>query len=283
MLEKIAELEEKANWVRKQTLEMCVCGGGGHLVSSFSCTDILVALYYGGILRFDPANPHWEERDRFIISKGHGANALYPILADLGFFPMDELAHFCGGDSMLGVHPDHNVPGIEVITGSLGHGLGIASGLALAAKMDGKTYRVTSLLGDGECYEGGVWEAAMFAAHHQLDNLTGIIDRNGLSVTDFTEKSLKLDPLVDKWQAFGWDTLTINGHDFREILKALKDDASRTSGKPLMIIGKTVKGKGVSFMENNPLWHTLLPSGEELKRAREELNQAKQVRQVKGR
>ncbi len=272
MLRKIDELEEKANWVRRHTLDMCLCGGSGHLVSSFSCTDILVALYYGGILRFNPANPGWEERDRFIISKGHGAIALYPILADWGFFPVDELAKFCCGNSLLGAHPDHYIPGIEVVTGSLGHGLGIAAGLALAAKMDGQAYKVIALLGDGECYEGAVWEAAMFASHHQLNNLTGIIDRNGLSVTDFTEKSLKLDPLDDKWRAFGWDTVTINGHNFKEILGALKDFRCRSSAKPLVIIANTVKGKGVSFMENNPLWHTLFPTGEQIEMARVELN-----------
>lgn len=272
---KITELEDKANWVRRQTLEMCVCGGSGHLVSSFSCTDILVALYYGDILRFDPANPHWEERDRFIMSKGHGANALYPILADLGFFPREELDRFCCGDSRLGVHPDHYVPGVEVVSGSLGHGLGIATGLALAAKMDGKAYKIVALLGDGECYEGAVWEAAMFAAHHQLDNLTGIIDRNRLSVTDFTEKSLRLDPLEDKWRAFGWETTTIDGHAFDEILDVLGGLRRRSSGKPLMIIANTVKGKGVSFMENNPIWHTMLPTGEQIDMARAELNRQK--------
>jgi len=275
MLGKTAELENKAKWVRRQTLEMCLCGGGGHLASSFSCADILVALYYGGILRFDPANPGWDERDRFIIGKGHGATALYPILADLGFFSGDELSKFCSRDCMLGVHPDHNIPGIEVVTGSLGHGLGIATGLALAAKMDQKDYMTIALLGDGECYEGAVWEAAMFAGHHQLGNLAGIVDRNGLSVTDFTERSLKLNPLEDKWTAFGWDTVTIDGHSFEEILTALSNFRSRTSNKPLIIIANTVKGRGVSFMENSPLWHILLPTGEQIEIARRELDMGK--------
>lgn len=272
---KIVELEKKANWMRRQTLEMCVCGGGGHLVSSFSCADILVALYYGGILRFDPANPDWDERDRFIISKGHGATILYPILADLGFFSSDELSKFCQDDSMLGVHPDNNIPGIEVITGSLGHGLSIATGLALAAKMDKKDYMTIALLGDGECYEGAVWEAAMFAGHHQLNNLAGMVDRNGLSVTDFTEKNLRLNPLEDKWRSFGWDTITINGHAFPEILAALENFRSRSSDKPLMIIANTIKGKGISFMENDPLWHTRIPTGEQIEMARKELERGK--------
>lgn len=271
MAVQIAKLEEKAKWVRRRTLEMCLLGRSGHLVSSFSCADILVALYYGGVLRFDPANPKWDERDRFIISKGHGAMALYPILADLGFFLIDELSKFCCGDSMLGAHPDNNIPGIEAVTGSLGHGLGIATGLALAAKEDKKEYLTLALLGDGECYEGTVWEAAMFAGHHQLNNLAGIIDRNGLSVTEFTENGLRLEPLEDKWRAFGWHVVTIDGHSFAEILAALEKFRSRNSNKPFMIIASTIKGKGVSFMENNPLWHTLLPTGEQIGMAFKEL------------
>ena len=264
------ELIKKAKYVRKQTLEMCV-QGGGHLASSLSCADILVALYYGRILRFNPANPNWEDRDRFIISKGHGAIALYPILANLGFFPDDELSRFCQGIGMLGAHPDTNIPGIEVITGSLGHGLGIATGLALAAKIDGKKYRMVALLGDGECYEGSIWEAAMFAGHHELNNLIGIIDRNGLTVTGFTENSLRLNPMDDKWKSFGWEVCTINGHSFHEILTAFKDYRSRSINKPLMIIANTTKAKGISFMENDPMAHTFIPSGEQLEKARAEL------------
>lgn len=266
-----SELDEKAKWVRKEVLEMCFCANCGHIVSSFSCTDILVALYYGGVLHFDPANPDWKERDRFILSKGHGAIAAYPILADLGFFSQDELPRFCQNDCILGAHPDNLIPGIEVIAGSLGHGLGIASGIALAAKMDKKNYAVIALLGDGECYEGSVWEAAMFAGHHELSNLTGIIDRNGLSVTDFTENSLRLNPLDSKWRSFGWDSISIDGHSFKELLDALQDLRSRRSVKPLMIIANTVKGKGVSFMQNKPLWHTIVPNNEQIEIARGEL------------
>lgn len=267
------ELEEKSNRVRMQTLEMCAYAGSGHIASSFSCTEILVALYYGGILRFDSANPKWNERDRFIVSKGHGAMTLYPILADLCFFAKDELSKFCQGDGILGAHPDNNIPGIEAVTGSLGHGLGLAIGLALCAKMDRKDYITVVLLGDGECYEGSVWEGAMLASHHQLNNLIGIIDRNGLSVTDFTEKSLKLSPLKDKWYSFGWDVVTIDGHSFKDIFDSFKDFRSRKSNKPLMIIANTVKGKGVSFMENNPLWHTLAPTNEQIEAARRELKE----------
>ncbi len=270
--ERITLLKQKAKWVRREVLEMCFGANCGHLVSSFSCTDILVALYYGGMLHFDPANPAWDERDRFVMSKGHGAIALYPILADLGFFSKDELSKFCQRDGMLGVHPDNRIPGIEVLAGSLGHGLGIAAGLALAAKMDKRDYATVVLLGDGECYEGAVWEAAMFAGHHQLNNLTGIIDRNGLSVTDFTENSLRLNPLDRKWRAFGWDTTTIDGHSFVELLRTLVNLRSRSSTKPLMIIAKTIKGKGVSFMQNNPLCHTMVPNDEQIDIARRELS-----------
>jgi transketolase len=266
------ELKSKANWVRKQTLEMCVMAHSGHIASSFSCTDILVALYYGGILQFDPANPHWEKRDRFIMSKGHGGVALYPILADLGFFPKDELRNFCQPGGVLGAHPERSIPGIETVTGSLGHGLGIAAGLALSAKLDGREFMTVVMLGDGECYEGSVWEAAMFAGSHALNNLVAVIDRNGLCVTDFTENFLQLEPFEEKWRSFGWDVTNIDGHSFREVLATFKGFRSRTSTKPLMIIARTVKGKGVSFMEGQANWHTQIPASEQLEKARMELN-----------
>lgn len=275
MFKKITELEKKANWVRKELLEMCARAGSGHVTSAFSCTEILVALYYGGILHFNPANPDWEERDRFILSKGHAGVALYPILADLGFFPISELRNFAQAGSFLAVHAESNAPGIEAVTGSLGHGLGLGAGLALAAKMDRKLYMTVTLLGDGECYEGSIWEAAMFAGHYQLNNLVAIIDRNWLCVTDFTENCLRLDPLDDKWKSFGWDVVTIDGHSFEEIFTALKNFRSRRSSKPLMIIANTVKGKGVSFMEDKLLWHYVVPAGDQLEMARKELNWGK--------
>jgi len=265
------DLAEKAKWVRKQTLEMCAYAGSGHLASSLSCVEILVALYYGRILRFDSADPNWEERDRFILSKGHGGVALYPILADLGFLPNDDLGDFCQPGSILGVHPDKNVPGIETTTGSLGHGLGIAVGLALCAKMDKKSYSTVCLLGDGECYAGSIWEAAMFAGHLQLNNLIAIADRNRLCVTDFTENFLRLEPFQHKWISFGWDVACINGHCFEEIFAAFKNSRSRSSAKPLIIIANTIKGKGLSCMEDSPHGHTLVPSGEQLEIAKREL------------
>jgi len=267
----IDKLERKSNWVRNQILEMIVSADKGHIGGAFSCTDILVTLYYGGIFRFDPNNPNWSERDRFILSKGHSCVALYAILADLGFFSISELNSFCQKGSMLGGHPDRNIPGIEADTGSLGHGLGIASGLALSAKIDKKDYMTVVLLGDGECYEGSVWEAAMFAGHHQLYNLVAIVDRNRQCVTDFTEDCVRLEPLDNRWRAFGWDVRTINGHSFEELFDNLKDFRYRKSAQPLAIIANTIKGKGVSFMEGKLQYHHSIPTGEDLKRARQEL------------
>lgn len=273
MTDKIKQLKQKANWVRRQILEMSVRAGSGHVTSSFSCTELLVALYHGGILRIDPKNPKWPERDRFILSKGQSGIALYPILANLGFFPVSELEKFAQADSFLGVHAESNTPGIEAVTGSLGHGLGLAIGIALCAKLDNKNYLTVTMLGDAECYEGSVWEAAMFAGHHQLKNLIAIIDRNRMGVTDFTESSLRLDPFEEKWSSFSWDVSTIDGHSFEEILSAMKDIRPRKSNKPYMIIANTVKGKGVSCMENKKLWHYRVPVGEEIELARRELTQ----------
>lgn len=268
---KITELKKKANWVRNQILEMSVLAGSGHVTSSFSCTELLVALYHGGVLRFDPKNPKWEKRDRFILSKGQSGIALYPVLADLGFFPVKELSKFAQKDTFLGVHAESNVPGIEAVTGSLGHGLGLSAGMALSGKMDRKDYLVVTLLGDAECYEGSIWEAAMFAGHHRLNNLIGIIDRNWMGVTDFTECSLRLNPLEEKWKSFGWDATTIDGHSFGSIFSALKDIRKRKSKKPYMIIAETIKGRGVSFMENKKLWHYRVPAEKEIEIARREL------------
>jgi len=265
-------LEEKSKWLRREILEMCGRAEAGHVSSAFSCVEILVALYYGGILRFDPRKPDWDERDWFILSKGHAAPALFCVLTDSGFFPADELNNFCRG-GILGSHPDTKVPGIEAVTGSLGHGLGISAGLALAAKMDRKLNMTVVLLSDGECYEGSTWEAAMFASHHQLNNLVAIVDRNMLSATDFTENALGLNPLGEKWRTFGWEVAAIDGHSFKEIFSTFKDFRSYRSSKPLMIIANTTKGKGVSFLENNPLAHALVPKGKQLEQAREELDE----------
>lgn len=267
-----AGLERKSKYLRRKILEMVVCAKAGHIAPCFSCVDILTALYYGGILHIKPEDLHWERRDRFILSKGHAVAALYVILADLGFFPEEELVTFNRKGSRLGGHPEHSLPGIEVSTGSLGHGLSIAAGLALAGKWDKKNYLCVTLLGDGECQEGSVWEAAMFSAHHRLSNLVAIIDYNRLSATDFIEKYLDISPLREKWKAFGWEVVVVNGHSFVQLLKVFLSFRLRRSNKPLAVIALTTKGKGVSFMENKPIWHYRVPQGEELETARKELS-----------
>jgi transketolase len=271
MTHDISRLKEKAGEIRAMTLEMIVSAKKGHIGGAFSCTDILVALFYGGILQIDPEHPHWDRRDRFILSKGHSGSALFAILADLGFFEKSDLGTYCQNGTMLGGHPDHHVPGIEVDTGSLGHGLGLGAGMALSAKMNGQNHRVFVLLGDGECCEGSVWESLVFAGHHRLDNLTIIIDRNRQCVLDFTESCSPLNPLIHRLEAFGCETREINGHSFEELLEVLTEAKSRTSAKPVAIVANTIKGKGVSFMEGHLKWHHSVPAGSELDKARQEL------------
>ncbi|MDD5614395.1 MAG: transketolase [Candidatus Omnitrophica bacterium] len=267
----ILNLNNKANWLRRQVLEMAVNAGAGHIAPSFSCVEILVALHYGGIMRLNSKNPSWPLRDRFILSKGQAAVALYAVLADLGFFSKDELMSFTCDGSRLGGHTENTLAGVEAFTGSLGHGLSIAAGLALAAKMDKKRYKTFALLGDGECHEGSIWEAAMFASRHKLNNLIAIVDHNGLSATDVLKSYLDVEPLADKWKAFGWQVKTVDGHNISQLILALKEGHGQKSQKPLVLIAKTIKGKGVSFMENNPIWHYRIPVGEELDIARREL------------
>lgn len=271
ILRNVARLEQKANYIRNLILDMCVKAGTGHVTSSFSCTELLVALYYGGILRYNVSNPKWAGRDRFILSKGQASPLLYAILADLGFFPKRELGKFCQADGLFGVHLQRDVPGVEITTGSLGHGLGISAGIALAAKMDKKSYMTIALLGDGECHEGSIWESAMFASHHGLNNLVAIIDRNWYCVTGHTENIVRLNPMDKKWQSFGWRFAVINGHSFEEIFSVLDGLRSRQDKSPLVIVANTVKGKGVSFMENKPLWHGIAPKGKQAKMAKLEL------------
>jgi len=271
----IKQLEDKALYIRNQILKMCAKAGTGHVTSSYSCTEILTALYYGNIMKFDSKNPEWEGRDRFILSKGQASVILYPILADLGFYSEDELWRFCEKDGIFGVHLQHDVPGVEITAGSLGHGFGMAAGMALAAKQNRELYLTFALLGDGECYEGSIWETAMFASHFRLNNLVAIIDRNYMCATDFTEDIVALDPLKDKWEAFGWDVKVIDGHSFEEIFKSLDGYRSRRKTKPLLIIANTVKGKGVEFISDVPLWHSCAPKGDEIKRADKELNEEK--------
>ena len=265
-------LKQVAARIRLGILDAVAGAKKGHIGGAFSCTDLLVALYHGGILRFDSSCPDWLDRDRFILGKGHSGVALYVVLADLGFFNPDELTRLNQG-GLLGEHPDRNVPGVEVVSGSLGHGLGIGAGMALAAKMDHKDYRTVVLLGDGECYEGSVWEAANFSAHQGLDNLWAVVDRNNLIVNDFTENVNRLEPFADKWRAFGWDIRDANGHEIPEILETFSDFRTQSSGRPVVIIANTVKGKGVSFMENQVSWHHGGISGALYGQAKQELEQ----------
>lgn len=262
----IKAMEAKARWVRQQVLEMVVSAGHGHIGGSLSCVEILVALYYGGVLKHDPANPGWEERDRFILSKGQGCQSLYAILADRGYFPLEELESFGKEGSMLEGHPSRRVPGIEVDTGSLGNGLGVGVGMALAARLDGKDHRVYVLLGDGECWEGAVWEAAALAAKERLGNVTAIVDDNGLMATRETGLG---DDARGRWQAFGWTTRVLAGHGLPGLVQALR--AKPGWERPMVVIAKTVKGKGISFMEGKVEWHHRVPQGEEIEIARREL------------
>lgn len=277
-----ADLRTKAQWVRSTVLEMAVRAHSGHISTAFSQTELLVALYYGGLLRFDPRNPKWAGRDRFILSKGQGGIGLYPILADLGFFPLTELENFAGVGNILGVHAEWNIPGIEVITGSLGHGLPIASGMAEAALLNRDEHMIVCFLGDAELFEGSNWEAAIYAGHRGYRNLVCIVDRNGQGVlgpTDPADRRLasdnpRLNPLDKKFKAFGFETRVIDGHSFTEIFDALKDLRSTKRKKPLMIVANTRKGKGASLMEGKRLWHYRVPDGADLELTRHDVGDA---------
>jgi transketolase len=271
----IEELNEKAREIRNLTLDMCVGVGTGHVTSSFSCTEILTTLYYGDVLRQDPKNPKWEKRDRFILSKGQASPVLYATLADRGYYPKSWLETFCKKDGRFGVHLQNNVPGVEISTGSLGHGLGIGCGMALAEKIDRVVkdhYFTFVLLGDGELYEGSNWESAMFARQKGLNNLIAIVDRNGLCATDYTEHSVRLNPLDEKWKSFGWEVKTVDGHSIAELLNAFKDFRAEKRDRPYVIIAETIKGKGAPYIENQILWHARAPSKDEAKIVREQIN-----------
>lgn len=274
--EDVLFLKRKAIEIRKEVLKMIHRANSGHTGGSLSCVDILVTLFYK-VMRFDPRNPRWEDRDRFILSKGHSVEAYYAVLADLGFFPKEELENYCKYGSRLTGHPTTKVPGVEVNTGALGHGLAVGVGMALAGKIDKKDYKVYVLMGDGELDEGSVWEAAQIAAHYGLDNLVGIIDRNYLQISGNTESILRLEPLSKKWEAFGWYVIEVDGHDFNSLYEVFSKVPQREK-KPHVIIAKTVKGKGISFIEGKVEWHHRVPNEEELRRALEELD--KQLQEV---
>ncbi|HHV64870.1 MAG TPA: transketolase [Peptococcaceae bacterium] len=263
-------IEKMACKIRQDIIEMLVQAKSGHPGGSLSAADIMAVLYFS-VLRIDPARPDWPDRDRFVLSKGHAAPVLYAALAERGFFPREELLKLRQTGHFLQGHPDmKKVPGVDMSTGSLGQGISAAAGMALAGKIDQKDYRVYCLLGDGEIAEGLVWEAAMAAAHYKLDNLVGILDHNGLQIDGRNEDVLNSAPLKAKWEAFGWNVLEVDGHNTEELLNVF-DLAKNLKGKPTMIIAETVKGKGVSFMENAVGWHGVAPSPEEAEIALAEL------------
>jgi len=265
------DIAAHAKELRSEIIKMLACAGSGHPGGSLSIADIITQLYFKE-MRIDPANPGWPERDRFVLSKGHAAPALYGILALRGFFPMEELANLRKLGSCLQGHPDmHKLPGVDMSTGSLGQGLSAACGMALAAKIDQKDYYVFAVVGDGETQEGQIWEAGMFAAHYKLDNLIVFLDHNGLQIDGRTIDVMSPEPLDEKWKSFGWQVQIIDGHDLDAIAGAIKA-AKEKKGQPSMIIANTLKGKGVSFMENQAGWHGRAPKPEEAQKALEELS-----------
>ena len=267
----IQELRQISNRIRISAMTMTNHSKLGHTGGDLSSSDILTCLYFGGILNVDPENPKWEQRDRFIMSKGHCSGAFYSILATRGFFPAEQLKTFMDPLSMLNGHPDRNkLPGVEANTGPLGHGAPIAVGAALAAKMRGESWRAFVLTGDGELQEGSNWEAAMTAQHYHLDNLVIIVDRNRIQQGDFTENTIRMDPVAPKWEAFGFAVREVDGHNHEELLNTL-ESIPLSPGKPTCIIANTIKGKGVSFAENKPAWHHGVPTREQLALAAEEL------------
>lgn len=267
------KLKEVAKEIRQNIIKMLTESASGHPGGSLSAVEILTSLYFSE-MKVDPKNPKWEDRDRFILSKGHAAPVLYATLAEKGFFDKSELMTLRKIDSNLQGHPSiKNTPGVDMSTGSLGQGLSVANGMALAAKLDNKDYRVYILLGDGELEEGQVWEAAMTSAHYKLDNVTAFVDFNGLQIDGPCREVMNVTPVAEKFRAFGWNVLEIDGHDYDQIFDAI-DKAKATKGMPTIIVAKTVKGKGVSFMENQVGWHGTAPNKEQCEKALQEIGGA---------
>ncbi|TCO73143.1 transketolase [Marinisporobacter balticus] len=268
------QLQKTATEIRKGIIKAVHSAGSGHPGGSLSAADILTALYFHK-MKVDPKNPKWEGRDRFVLSKGHAAPVLYATLAEKGFFAKEELLKLRQMGAMLQGHPDmKGIPGVEMSTGSLGQGFSSTIGMAIASKIDKKENRTYVLLGDGEVQEGLVWEAAMSASHYKLDNLTAILDFNGLQIDGKNEEVMNIHPIKEKWESFGWVVIEIDGHNLEEIIGAL-DKAEEVKDQPTMIIAKTIKGKGVSYMENQAGWHGSAPKDEEAQKALEELGGAR--------
>ena len=270
----VAELKKQANETRKDIIRMTAAAGSGHPGGSLSAADIVTALYFR-ILKHDPKNPNWADRDRFILSKGHASPVLYSALAHSGYFSPDQLITFRKLTSPLQGHPDRRrIPGLEASTGSLGQGLSIGIGIALARRLQSRDFWTYVMMSDGEMDEGQTWEGAAFAAHHKIDHLILIIDYNKFQLSDSTEKILNMEPLADKWKSFNWHVEELDGHNMDEVVRHL-ESAKKISGKPITLIAHTIKGKGVSFMENNNHFHGVAPTAEEAKRALEELERVK--------
>ena len=264
------KIQRKATNIRKHVIRMIGAAGSGHPGGSLSAADIITVLYFH-VMKHKPDDPKWDQRDRFVLSKGHGCPALYAALAESGYFPIEELLTLRKLGSILQGHPDMNrTPGIEMSSGSLGQGIATAAGMALAGKIDKKNYRVFAMVGDGESQEGIVWESANFAAHHKLDNLIVFLDNNGLQIDGTCESVINVEPLEEKWKSFGWNTSRISGHNIKQINEAI-EEAKKIKGKPTMIIAKTIKGKGVSFMENKVDWHGVAPNQDQVEEALKEL------------
>jgi transketolase len=264
------QLQSIAKETRRRIVEMITAAKSGHPGGSLSAVEILVTLFFD-VLRHDPANPKWPERDRFLLSKGHACPVLYAVMAECGYTPIEELNNLRKMGSIYQGHPDvRYIPALEASTGSLGQGLSLAIGMALAARLNQSPSRTYVVLGDGEIQEGQIWEAAMFAPYHHVDNVVAIVDYNKIQLDGFVKDIMDLEPLVDKWRAFGWHVINIDGHSIPALQKAFAE-ASATKGKPTAIIAQTVKGKGVSFMENNPKYHGVAPTADELQKALQEL------------
>jgi transketolase len=271
--QEITELKKRATVIRKHIIDEVYNASSGHPGGSLSCTDILTVLYFHE-MRVDPDNPRWQDRDRFVLSKGHCAPALYAALAERGFFPIKELIRFRHAKSYLQGHPSlKHVPGVDMSTGSLGQGISAAVGMALAGKLDNKDYRVHVIIGDGEMQEGQVWEALMAAAHYKLDNLVAFLDHNGLQIDGKITEVMSPESVEEKFKAFGWNVINIDGHDYLQIIEAV-EQAKKIKGAPTMIVADTIKGKGVSYMENAAGWHGSAPNKEQRDQAIAELDAA---------
>jgi transketolase len=264
------DLAQIAKRVRREIVSMITAAKSGHPGGSLSAAEILVTLYFD-VMKHDPANPHWADRDRFILGKGHACPVLYSVMAECGYTPLDKLNTFRQLGSIYQGHPDVRfIPALEASTGSLGEGLSLGLGMACAARLNGSPSRAYVVLGDGEIQEGQVWEAAMFGAFHKLDNCVCIVDFNKIQLDGFTKDIMDVEPLADKWRAFGWHTIEVDGHSI-EALQAAFAEAAATKGKPTVLIAHTIKGKGVSFMENNPKFHGTAPTAAECEQALKEL------------